>query len=414
LDQHVNSHWIVGAIQDGYLRVDRQGAVLEANLAATRMLSDTGDPLCGRMLTALFPQFKAPQIERLLSGSTCELAETVTWPPTSEEGATKGPFRLTGRTNGEDLEIVIVDLGRTPRLEAELTQLKATMAVSHELLRHKNKELDQSLERMARINEQLAAVDGLKSQFLSNISHELRTPLNTIIGSLQLVREGMCDDRREEEEYNKSALAAACELLAIITEMLDSAKLSAGKMHFLIEDHAVTALFEEAYCHAAPAAREKGLELEFIEEGEGDLFIRADFEKVRQVLFNIVANSIKYSESGTISIKARLSAEDPDLVEFVARDQGIGIPQDRQAAIFDRFTRVDDQQTHRHHGAGLGLALTKSLVEMMGGSIRLHSDGLNQGTEVRFSLPAGSGSGKETPGGEISAEEIQNQLPMTF
>jgi signal transduction histidine kinase len=401
------------AIQEGFLALDRNGRVRRANDPMGKMLGCPTDDLIGKPLADLFPCLEHKDLDNLLSGRVGSLIDTGAG-GNSNGGFTEGPYRLVAHAADQGgLEILVADLGKTMRLEAELAQLKATMALSQELLRHKNEELDRSLERMARVNEQLAALDELKSQFLSNTSHELRTPLSTIIGSLQLVREGMCDDRDEEKEYTGAALDAATRLLKVINEMLDSAKLSAGKMHFLIEDHSVSTLFEEIYCQLNPAAQEKNLRLEFSSSGGDELFFRADLEKAKQVLINVVSNSIQFTQTGGITILAGLDA-DEDTVHFLVKDTGVGIPPDRHQNIFDPFTRVEHVQSRRHEGAGLGLAITKNLVEMMGGHISLHSEGLGMGTEVRFSLPKGASGQSSSPADQDMVDDLQNELPMTF
>lgn len=394
-------------IVEGCLTVDTAGRVLRVNAAALAIFNRPADQLIGRPVAKLFPQAAPGVIAALIEGRDDEvpLRAAAVLP---EE--TPPAFRLETVLVPEGRAILIHDLRERNRRDGELAQLKATMAVSQQLLRHKNNELDRSLAEMERMNRKLSELDELKSQFLSNVSHELRTPLNAILGSLQLVREGLCESREEEEEYIGAALEAARNLLAIINEMLDNAKLVAGKMNLLIEDHRVHDLFEEIYSMMSPAARQKGLTL-FCElpADAPHLAVRADFQKARQILLCIVGNAVKFSSRGEIRVRAAIDAEAQGLVRFSVSDEGIGIEPEHQAAVFDAFVQVDSSATRQHQGVGLGLAVARHLVEMMGGTIGIHSEGRGKGTCIEFTLPAAFDAS-----GEASGRADADHLPLTF
>jgi signal transduction histidine kinase len=403
--------WILGAVKAGLLGIDGHGIVVAASESAQAMLGSPGQTIAGRPLASLLPWANLEEVQALIDGRAHELPD----PAVPRSPFARPAFcRLIARRVEAGLELLVLDESERYGRESEMAQLKATMAVSQELLRHKNQELDESLERMGKLNEKLSALDGLKSQFLSNTSHELRTPLNTIIGSLQLVREGLCESRDEEREYFDTALAAAQRLLKVINEMLDSAKLSAGKMKFLIEDHKVGDLFDEIYSHLNPPARQKGIKLTMSLPEDQELHVRADLEKTKQVLLNLVGNAIKFTEEGEISLSAETIPDEPDQIRFRIRDSGIGMDPEKQQGIFDQFTQIDGSATRRYEGAGLGLAVTRNLVEMMGGTIELRSEGAGKGSEAIFTLPMGDMRRECANTDEEALAEIEARLPQTF
>jgi PAS domain S-box-containing protein len=246
--------------------------------------------------------------------------------------------------------------------------------------------LEDSNRRLEEVNAQLEQASRLKSEFLANTSHELRTPLNGMIGFLQLVLDGMCDSRDEERDYLKQALQCSRHLLGLINDVLDIAKIEAGKLTLEIGRVSVRELFDDVYTVTHVQAAQKGIRLTFEAPSDPDACVRADFGKIKQVLINLVGNSLKFTPKGTILVKAHAHV---DLGHFMFEviDTGIGIPPDRQKLIFEKFTQGDGSTTRRFGGTGLGLAISRSLVELMGGIIGVESKGEGHGTRMYFSLP---------------------------
>ncbi|HEY9744446.1 MAG TPA: sensor histidine kinase [Coleofasciculaceae cyanobacterium] len=243
----------------------------------------------------------------------------------------------------------------------------------------------------------------LKNEFLANTSHELRTPLNGIIGCLRLVRDGFCDDREEELDFLQRADDAAIHLLGIINDVLDIAKIEAGKLSVEIEPIDLRKLLNEVINLQAVPIQQKELQFHTTDLHEV-IAVRADPAKLKQVLLNVVGNAVKFTESGSITISTRLeerqgtgqerqgeeeSTHDSrsSHVVVTVKDTGIGIDPTQQHKLFRPFVMVDGSTTRKCGGTGLGLAISRNLVELMGGSITLFSDGDGQGTTVEIALP---------------------------
>ena len=266
--------------------------------------------------------------------------------------------------------------------------------------------LELSNRRLEELNAQLEEASRLKSEFLANTSHELRTPLNGMIGFLQLVLDGMCDSPEEERDFQRQALECSRHLLGLINDVLDIAKIEAGKLTLEIAPVDVGAIFDEVYTVTHVQAAQKGIRLAFEPPEDREFRVRGDFGKIKQVLINLVGNSLKFTPKGSITVRA---VSHPDLGHCMieVRDTGIGIPPDRQRVIFDKFTQADGSTTRRFGGTGLGLAITRSLVELMGGIIGVQSDGEGKGTRMYFSLPVWSEAGEETPAAEGPNDRIE-------
>jgi signal transduction histidine kinase len=231
----------------------------------------------------------------------------------------------------------------------------------------------------------------LKSEFLATTSHELRTPLNGIIGSLQILQEGYCDSQEEAAEFLQQAEAAAVHLLEIINDILDLAKLEAGKLSVVLEPVNLAQILQESSKLQASAIYKKGLQLQ-TPDWDDNIAVQADPTKLKQVLVNVIGNAVKFTEFGGITIKMRLEFDSKvkDSQKFVlitVQDTGIGIEPKQQDKLFRPFVMVDGSTTRRFGGTGLGLAISRNLMQLMGGSISLSSRGQGLGTLVEIRLP---------------------------
>jgi PAS domain S-box-containing protein len=246
--------------------------------------------------------------------------------------------------------------------------------------------LEASNRRLEELNAQLEEASRLKSEFLANTSHELRTPLNGVMGFLQLVLDGMCRSKEEEQGFLRQALQCSRHLLNLINDVLDIARIEAGKLALDIQRVPVSTLFQEVRTLTHVQAAQKGLQLDFLEPDDRTCAVRCDLGKAKQVLINLVGNSLKFTSKGSITIRA---FPRPDLghVMFEVEDTGIGIAREQQAVIFEKFAQGDGSTTRKYGGAGLGLAISRSLVELMGGVIGVASEGPGKGTRMYFSLP---------------------------
>lgn len=250
-------------------------------------------------------------------------------------------------------------------------------------------EMSSSLqERTAALEEQrrLAVQSNeLKTEFLANTSHELRTPLNTIMGYSQLILDGLARSPEEQRNYLLTIQQSSKSLLSLINDVLDIARIEAGQMSLDLEPVLVKNIFHRVAEHMLLPARNKGLTLEF-SPTTSSLSVLANPDRLSQVLLNLIGNAVKFTPSGKVTVEA-LSDISGNRVRFIVTDTGIGIPHDRQARLFQKFVQADGSMTRHFGGTGIGLALSKTLLEMMGGDIELHSDGEGMGTSVKFTLP---------------------------
>jgi PAS domain S-box-containing protein len=234
-------------------------------------------------------------------------------------------------------------------------------------------------------NLELDRANRLKSEFLANTSHELRTPLNAIMGFLRLVLDGLCDNPEEKRKFLQNAYDSARSLLSLINELLDGAKIEAGKWELELTEVNVGAVFIQVEKLTRLQADQKRLRLKF-RSPRTPLLVRADPRKLQQILLNLVVNAIKFTPKGEVRVQAR-SFPAKGHVRFQVRDTGIGISPEIRGTLFQKFVQGDGSSTRQYGGTGLGLAICRNLVEIMGGQIWLSSPGPGQGTTAAFTLP---------------------------
>jgi light-regulated signal transduction histidine kinase (bacteriophytochrome) len=230
----------------------------------------------------------------------------------------------------------------------------------------------------------------LKSDFLSSTSHELRTPLASTLNYLKLLKEGFYDNEEELKEYIQVAYQSAENLVAIINDVLDIAKIEAGRMNINLETVHLPTLFQEEQNLFNLDSRRKGIAL-IVDCEVADVYV--DKVKLRQVLTNLVSNALKFTSQGEIRIQAvrKIARFEPNsiahVVEISVADTGIGIDISKRDLLFEPFVQADGSIKRRYGGTGLGLTICRRLVELMGGRIWIESSGKDQGTTVSFTLP---------------------------
>lgn len=225
-----------------------------------------------------------------------------------------------------------------------------------------------------------------KSDFLSNMSHELRTPLNAVIGFSEVLRDeafGPLNDK--QKEYIIDVLDSGKHLLSLINDILDLSKVEAGKMELELSEFDLRLLLQNCLTFIKEKAMKHSISLS-CEVADDIVSITADERKMKQVIFNILSNAAKFTpDGGEIGIRARKENKNEVLISI--RDTGIGIEEKDRGKIFSEFEQIDSAYSRQYAGTGLGMPLTKKLIELHGGKIWFESKGEGKGTTFFFTLP---------------------------
>ncbi|MEA5468990.1 ATP-binding protein [Spirulina sp. 06S082] len=245
-------------------------------------------------------------------------------------------------------------------------------------------------------SEEAAEASRLKSEFLAGTSHELRTPLNGIINFLKFILDDMADDPEEEREFVEQAHKSALHLLNLINDVLDLARIEAGKMEVNFVRFSLNNTFIDLDKKMRPLAEKQGLNFEIqLPETQESIFLYGSHQRLLQVLLNLVGNAIKFTHEGGVTIDVDITRkkvvvndrECPGMARIRVADTGIGVPLDKQDTLFQKFAQVSGGRTRSYGGTGLGLSISQTLVELMGGKINFFSMGENLGSTVTFTVP---------------------------
>ncbi|MBA3029037.1 MAG: HAMP domain-containing protein [Desulfobacteraceae bacterium] len=267
-------------------------------------------------------------------------------------------------------------------------------------LKNANRNLEDMVENLARAKNVAEEASRTKSDFLANMSHELRTPLNHIIGFTELVMEHSFGDLNEiQREYLGDVLHSSRHLLSLINDILDLAKVESGKLELHISNIHLPMMLEGSLNMVREASLKNSIQL-LLDIENIPTNVMADERKLKQIIFNLLSNAVKFTpKGGTVTLSAGilngksshetmvLNEQTPQVMKISVSDTGIGIEEEDLDRIFNAFEQVENSRSRKYQGTGLGLSLTKRLVELHGGKIWAESRGMNLGTIISFTLP---------------------------
>ncbi len=370
---------------DALLLTNRAGAILFVNAQAESLFGYTRAELLGAPIERLLPErFRVRHVE--YRAGYCAS------PRFRPMGSCTGLYGV--RKDGTELPVdICLSYHQT---ENDLIVMAAIRDVTERM--NFAMKLEATVEDRTRelrtVNAQLEAASRHKSAFLANMSHELRTPLNAILGFAELLRDQANDSlSAKQSRYVDHIHSSGKHLLALINDLLDLSKVEAGKVELHPETFALHDALTAALTEIQPQADAKRLELE-LHLGEGLSTITADTVRFTQIVLNLLSNAVKFTpEGGIVTVTASIvrgpedEGRSAECVEIAVRDTGIGIKAEDLPKLFQLFTQLETPFVKPSQGTGLGLALTKRLVELHGGQIVAASDGVGHGSTFTVCLP---------------------------
>ena len=392
--------WIIDTAHDAVITMDARGVIKSWNSQAEKMFGWTADDAIGRDLcTTIIPVEYREAHKRGLKHFVATGEGSLLNRPVEFKG-----LHRVGREFPVELSISPTQLGQSilfsafvrditqrKRAEGELTKAKEGAEAANRELLETNKDLEQAnlLAKEMAMKAQLANV--AKSEFLANMSHEIRTPLNAIIGMTELALETELSS--EQRGYVDVVQSSSEGLLSLINDILDFSKIEARQMEIEEIDFNLREVVEGAVEMFTVRSEAKGLELLCYVDPEIPSWVLGDPTRLRQILANLVGNAIKFTEEGEVVIKV----ESPNLMQammnkeknldlhFMISDTGIGISKQNSMKIFEKFSQVDSSTSRKFGGTGLGLNISKSLIELMGGELSVESEE-DKGSTFHFDL----------------------------
>ncbi|QOJ15152.1 MAG: HAMP domain-containing protein [Planctomycetia bacterium] len=293
---------------------------------------------------------------------------------------------VTARVSEGDLEVrsSLRTGDEFEQLSMALNHMLERLRESQEELRRANRLLDRKLDEMAETNVALYESNRVKSEFIANVSHELRTPLTSIIGFAELLREAPGQENGRFIRYAENILISGRILLEIINDLLDLAKIEAGRVELHVEPIALRELCATLIDFMRPQADKKSLEMGLICPDELPA-CSTDPVRLRQILFNLLSNAIKFTPEGG-QVQLVLIPKQAGWVRLEVRDTGPGIAPENRKVIFEKFRQIDQSATREHSGTGLGLAIARELTHLLGGRIDVDSE-VGAGSTFWIELP---------------------------
>jgi PAS domain S-box-containing protein len=361
-DQQFYTRSLIESNIDALMTTDPSGIITDVNKQMEALTGCTRDELIGAPFKDYFtdPERAEAAIRRVLS----------------EKSVTD--YELTARDR--DGRQTVVSYNATTFYDRNRT-LKGVFAAARDVTERKRVEAE--LQQARAVAESASRT---KSDFLASMSHEIRTPMNAIMGIADLLAKTPLN--AEQDKYVQIFRRAGDNLLNLINDILDLSKVEASQLElertgFSLGDH-----LEKVLEMVAGRAQEKGLALAFEIDPGIDTDLVGDPTRLRQVLLNLLGNAIKFTEAGSVSLRVSADGDAavPTALRFTVTDTGIGIPSEKLARVFERFTQADSSTTRRFGGSGLGLTICRRLVELMGGRIWVESE-VGQGSVFAFAVP---------------------------
>jgi PAS domain S-box-containing protein len=343
---------IVASSEDAIVSKSLDGIIQTWNGGAERMFGFTAAEAIGRHISLIIPEDRLHEetevLRRVRAGESVEHFETV-----------------RRRKDGSFLDISLT--------VSPIRQGSEIIGAS---------KIARDITEQRRLRKEAEEASRMKDEFLAMLSHELRTPLNTVVGYAAMLRKGVMEETQRAKAVDVIHRNAQT-LTRLVGELLDTSRIVTGKIRLDVRDCSLSALAHEAVENIRPSADAKGILLEAaIEPG---VAIRGDRDRLRQVMWNLLTNAVKFTPSvGRIEVS--LSAQ-PAEARLVVRDTGIGLTAEALPHIFQRFWQGESGRSKEHSGLGLGLALSRHLVELHGGRIGARSAGAGKGTEIWVELP---------------------------
>jgi PAS domain S-box-containing protein len=361
-------------IPEGIIITDVNGRIATFNPAAEQLFAYRTDEVIGRDVRTLIA---SPDLEECGSPATASGAMK----QTLESGQ-----EVTGRRKGGvtfPMELAV--------LELTINNQRMMTGFARDITHRKEAEAE-----LQRAKEAAEAANRAKSEFLANMSHEIRTPMNGIIGMTELALD--TDLTPRQREFLDMVKRSADSLLALLNDILDFSKIEAGKFELEHIDFRLRDNIGETLSMLALRAHSKGLELACQIKREVPDFLIGDPVRLEQIIVNLVGNAIKFTERGEVVVRVAEDAqtEDDVYLHVTVTDTGVGIPRDKQRAIFNAFEQADSSTTRKHGGTGLGLAISSELARMMGGRIWVESEP-GQGSTFHVTARFGLQKGIEPP-----------------
>ncbi len=357
-------------MEEGVLLVNETGIVLDMNQKALEVLGYTESEALGQPVDSVLPaEITFAKLKDL---------EWMDWQKDNNDVRTYFEWHHyaldLGEAQAKGYIVMVSDITERKLVEERLKTYTQQLEQAKHFSEQQSVLLQEQALDLQRARDIALASAKAKSEFLANMSHEIRTPMNGILGMTELLRDTPLNN--EQYDFVKTIQQSADTLLTIINDILDFSKIEAGKLSIDNHDLNLRELMESVTELLAPKAHQKGLEIACLLPSHCPEMVQGDEVRLRQILTNLLANAIKFTEKGEVVLEGQLAGESEDRVRLrlQVRDTGIGIPPERLGAIFENFTQVDGTTTRKYGGTGLGLTICRQLVQLMGGEIGVESE----------------------------------------